>query len=167
MAIFYQLNYQIRTAPNPANPAQQISSAQIGPHALFAGGVMMDMAVALDSVTAQSLHSIGQSIPTPIAVKALLDTGCTVTSVDQSIINRLGLKVRGYTTTHTAAGPQIVGQYVAALSFPGTALQGKILHQVQSVNLSGQPFQILIGRDLMSSWSITYNGPAGFISIAD
>lgn len=37
----------------------------------------------------------------------------------------------------------------------------------QSNPEANQPFQVLIGRDLMSSWMITYNGLAGFVSISD
>lgn len=127
----------------------------------------MDMAIAVDAVTTQAMQNGNQIIPPPITAKALLDTGCTITSIDQSLAQQLGLVVRGMTTTHTAAGPANSSQYFVAFSFPGTNLQGRTLHQVQSVNLAGQPFQVLIGRDLMASWTINYNGPSGYVSIAD
>lgn len=167
MAIFSQINFQVRHIQNPANPGQVQTQLGVGPHSLFAGGIVMDMALAIDGVTAQSMRTANQTIPTAVTAKALVDTGCTITSIDDSIAQQLGLAVRGYTTTHTAAGPINCGQYFVALSFPGTNLQGRTLHRVQSVNLSGQPFNVLIGRDLMASWNINYTGPAGFISISD
>jgi len=167
MAIFFKINFQVRHIQNPGNPTQMQRQLQVGPHGLFAGGVVMDVALAVDAVTAGSLRNGGQAIPTPVTAQALVDTGCTITSIDDSIVQQLGLIVRGYSTTHTAGGPITSGQYLVGLSFPGTNLNGRTLHRVQSVNLSGQPFKVLIGRDLMASWNINYNGPAGFISIAD
>ncbi|MBL7545989.1 MAG: aspartyl protease family protein [Bdellovibrionaceae bacterium] len=167
MAIFTQIKFQVRHVPDPANPTQVQSHFTIGPQGLFAGGIVMDMVIAVDAVTAQTMQNGNQIIPSPISAKALVDTGCTVTSIDQSIAQQLGLVVRGMTTTHTAAGPTNSSQYFIAFSFPGTNLQGRTFHQVQSVNLTGQPFQVLIGRDLMASWSINYNGPSGYVSISD
>ena len=167
MAIFFQIKFQVRHIRNPANPGQTQTQLEVGPHSLFAGGIVMDMALAIDEVTSQSMRSGNQTVPTAVTAKALVDTGCTITLIDDSIVQQLGLTVRGYTTTHTAAGPINSGQYFVALSFPGTKLQGRTLHRVQSVNLAEQPFKILIGRDLMASWNINYNGLAGFISIAD
>jgi len=167
MAIFTKIEFQVRHIPNPANPAIVQSELTLGTQGLFSGGVVMDMAITVDTVTAQAMSLGKQIVPSPVIVKALLDTGCTVTSIDQSIAQKLGLIVRGMTTTHTAAGPATSNQYFVGLSFPGTNLQARALHQVQSVNLLGQPFQVLIGRDLMASWVINYNGTTGYISIAD
>lgn len=167
MAIFTQIKFQVHHIPNPANPSQTQSQLTLGPQGLFAGGIVMDMAIAVDAVTVQAMQNGNQPIPPPVTAKALVDTGCTITSIDQTLAQRLGLAVRGMTTTHTAAGPTTSNQYFVAFSFPGTNLQGKTLHRVQSVNLTGQPFQVLIGRDLMASWIINYNGPTGYISIAD
>lgn len=167
VAIFTQIKFQVRHLPNPANPTQVQSQVTLGPQGLFAGGIVMDMAIAIDAVTAQAMQIGNQSIPQPVTAKALVDTGCTVTSIDQSIAQQLNLAVRGMTTTHTAAGPTTSNQYFVSFSFPGTDLQGRTLHRVQSVNLAGQPFQVLIGRDLMASWVISYNGSAGYVSIGD
>jgi hypothetical protein len=167
MAIHNYLKFNVQTVPNPQIPNQSMSVVQIGPHALFSAGLAIDLAISVDSVTAQSLQATNIPLPYPIISQGLFDTGCTVTSIDQSVATTLGLRVRGYTTVHTANGPVNVGQYLISLAFPGTQLKGQNLLMVNSVNLSGQPFQVLIGRDLMSLWSITYNGPAGFISIAD
>lgn len=167
MAIFSKINFQVRHIRNPANPGQVQTQVGVGPQSLFAGGIELDMALAVDAVTAQSMRAGNINIPTAITAKALVDTGCTITSIDDSIVQQLGLVVRGYATTHTAAGPINCGQYFVSFSFPGTQLQGRTLHRVQSVNLAGQPFKVLIGRDLMASWNINYNGPAGFVSIAD
>lgn len=166
MSITSFLRFNVISQPDPANPSKLIQSAQLGPHALFSGGVAMDLLVGVDAITAQTLQGAG-SLPSPIRVKALLDTGCTITSIDNALVAALNLKVRGYNPIHTANGTITASQHQVSLAFPGTALTGRSTHTVQAANLTGQAFQVLIGRDLMATWTITYNGPAGFVSIAD
>jgi hypothetical protein len=166
MSILNILKFNVISQPDPANPSRIIQSPQLGHHALFSGGIVMDIVIGVDAITVQSSHG-ENPIPPPIAVKALVDTGCTITSIDNSLVTALGLKVRGYNPIHTANGTTIASQHQVSLAFPGTNLAGRQIHTVQTANLTGQPFLVLIGRDLMASWSVTYNGPAGFVSISD
>lgn len=167
MAIITYYQFNVLTQPDPTNPTNTLVQVQPGPHGLFSGGIMMDIVIGVDSITAQSLQASNIPVPSPITSKALVDTGCTITSIDSSIVSALQLKTRGYTQTHTANGPTSVSQHQISLNFPGTNLTGRQIQTVQSVNLAGQPFGVLIGRDLMASWSITYNGTTGFVCIAD
>lgn len=168
MGIANYFQFNVFSQPDPHNPQNTVMQIQPGVHGLFSGGLVMDILIGIDEVTARSYQTeLNQPIATPVVAKALFDTGCTITSIDHSIITSLGLKTRGYTQTATANGEMRVSQHLVSLSFPGVNLKNKPLHTVQSVNLEGQPFKVLIGRDLMASWTITYNGPAGFVSIAD
>jgi len=167
MAIINFFQFNVVTQPDPHHPGNTNVDVQPGVHGLFSGGVVMNLQVGVDSVTNQALQAEGGVLPAPIMVKGLLDTGCTVTSIDHSLVSSLGLKVRGYAKTHTANGPVNVTQHLIELGFPGSQLKPRPVQAVQATDLSGQPFQVLIGRDLMAAWSITYNGPAGFVSISE
>lgn len=138
-----------------------------GQHALFIAGISIDIEIALDIETTKNFQSQDIKIPNPIVVKGLIDSGCTYTSIDESIVNSLNLSILGFSDTHTANGSRSATVHAVSLKFPGALLIEKPIHRVQSVNLSGQPYQVLIGRDLMASWNINYNGPAGFVSICD
>ena len=162
---YFQFN--VVSQPDPANPANTITKLLPGVHGLFSGGLVIDLLIGVDAVTTQLLQSENVIVPSPIIVKGLFDTGCTITSIDSSLISALDLKTTGFSDTGTANGMTTVSQHVASITFPGTKLSGKPVHQVQSVNLAGQPIQALIGRDLMAFWTVTYNGLAGFVSIAD
>jgi len=166
MSIISILKFNVISQPDPTDPNRIIQSPQLGHHALFSGGIVMDIVIGIDAITAQSSQD-ESPIPSPIAAKALVDTGCTITSIDNALATTLNLKIRGYNTIHTANGIATANQHQVSLAFPGTNLKGRQTHTVQTANLTGQPFQVLIGRDLMASWLITYNGPAGFVSIAD
>lgn len=169
MGILNIVNFQFQIIPDPNKPGQSAVTVQSGAHGLFSGGVIIDLAIGVDGVTLQSLHQgIGAPpLPSPVVVKALLDTGCTVTSIDQKIAAALNLAVRGYSQTSTANGIVTVPSHTVSLAFPGTPLRGKPIHPVQAIDLSGHQIQALIGRDIMLQWSIHYNGPAGMITISD
>jgi predicted aspartyl protease len=169
MAIQNYFNFNIIRTSHPSNPGQDIINVQTdsGAHALYSGGLIIDMVVGIDYITSESLHKQGQKAPIPVVIRALLDTGCTKTAIDLKLVESLNLKPISYSKVHTANGAVDVTNHLVSIGFPGTGLKGKILHEVGSANLAGQTFQALIGRDVMSSWVITYNGIAGFVSIAD
>jgi len=167
MAVVTYFQFNVLTQPDPANPQNTLLQVQPGPHGLFSGGVVMDIVIGVDAITTQSLLSSNILVPTPLSVKALIDTGCTITSIDNALVHTLGLRIRGYNQTHTANGMMNVSQHQVSLHFAGTNLSGRPVQTVQAVDLSGQPYGMLIGRDLMMSWSLTYNGTTGFVCIAD
>lgn len=167
MGIANYHHFNVSVSPDPTNPSKNLVQVQSGQHGLFAVGINMDIAVGVDAITAKSLQDYSLSIPQPRMVKALFDTGCTVTSIDLSIAKALNLKVRGYVNVGTANGLAKAEQYFISIGFPGTTLQGRSLQQVQGIDLRGQQIQALIGRDLMAHWNINYNGIMGLVSISD
>jgi len=167
MAIVTYFQFNVLTQPDPQNPQNTLIKVEPGPHALFSGGIMMDVSISLDVLTETTLKSTNRPVPAPIIAKALVDTGCTITSIDKTLVSNLDLITRGYAQTHTANGVVSVSQHLVSIGFPGTNLMNRPVQTVQSIDLSGQPFSVLIGRDLMALWSITYNGTTGFVCIAD
>ena len=139
MGILNIVNFQFQIVPDPNIPGQNRVVVQGGAHGLFSGGVVLDVTVGIDAISLQAFHQNPASPPPPpINVKALLDTGCTITSIDQSIAQRLNLAVRGVSQTGTANGVTTVQNHTVSLAFPGSALRGYPIQQVQSVNLTGQ-----------------------------
>lgn len=111
-----------------------------------------------------------------IMVNALLDTGATTTSIDESLAKNLGLVPIGFTQIGTAAGIRKAATYVVDISFPDTGLAPKRLVRVSSCNLqysaeSGAVLQrnvgALIGRDILSRWIVVWNGPMSTVTICD
>jgi hypothetical protein len=106
---------------------------------------------------------------------ALFDTGCTTTSIDTRLAEELGLPPIGNTTMITASGKTQSITYLADLSFPENTLSPFPLHKICSCVLPYVPnvdptptaFGLLIGRDLMSRWHITWNGTTSAVCISD
>jgi hypothetical protein len=74
MAIVNYIQFQVFNQPDPTQPGKTLVQVQTGPHGLYSGGLVMELAIGIDDVTAQALPA-GTPPPSPIIVKGLFDTG--------------------------------------------------------------------------------------------
>lgn len=104
-----------------------------------------------------------------------IDSGATFTNIDISLAQRLGLVPSGYAKMQTASGTQTMPTFVIDLSFPSLGLRPIRNLQIGSCLLgykvdaapSAKNFGILIGRDIMSRWHITWDGLTSTVTICD
>ena len=101
------------------------------------------------------------------------------TSLDAGLALYLGLVSIGNSKSHTAAGPQITSDYAIDVGFIGTNLKPILNLRVGSCNLGfnltkaqqnpndPRNMGLLIGRDIMSLWSITWHGPTSTVLVSD
>jgi Retroviral aspartyl protease len=102
-------------------------------------------------------------------MRALRDTGASVTVISRTFANHCklfqtneGTEIAAIGTTHHCR------EHAGAVSFPGTGLRSFDSMRIVSVDIPLQPFyQILIGRDIMRRWRVTFDGPAKRVTIAD
>jgi hypothetical protein len=95
----------------------------------------------------------------------LIDTGASITSVDVSIIQSLGIQPVGISNVFTPQGSTQQELFPVKLSFIGTP----IIFNFSSVlgsELRNQGIFALIGRDVLSRCILIYNGPAGHFSLS-
>jgi hypothetical protein len=72
-------------------------------------------------------------------------------------------------TPTTGMVPQNVNLYDVAILIPGATQPPLFLDTVavaESVLLPTQGFHVIIGRDILSKFVISYNGPIGFVTIS-
>ena len=96
-------------------------------------------------------------------IKALLDTGASITVVDQQIINELNLtplgeSEKGFITT--ASDMVEANRYIINMSFLGdfNYLSKRTMKAAGFEIRSTEYFQAVIGRDLLSYWLLTWTG---------
>jgi predicted aspartyl protease len=90
---------------------------------------------------------------------ALVDTGAGRTVLTPEAISTVGLSKVDVTRLLRVGGiSDNAGVYVAAIQFPRYRLATIEVIQVVSCELPEQPFQCLLGRDVLSRWLFTYNG---------
>lgn len=146
-----------------------------GSYLLKLAGPILPVQVDLPSALSTKLLLSGQTIPSPVAGVALIDTGASHTCVDERTVQRLGLQPINVTTMRGATGSAPTCEYLARLTFPGTPLQARDPASVLGVKLNGLaagnydgyqgPFIVLIGRDVLADCVLTYDGPQGTFTL--
>ena len=102
---------------------------------------------------------------TPVSGMALIDTGASVTCIDQSAARQAGLAIvdSGRLSSATHAN-EIVPIFAGRLNFPG--LGPVETFRAYGVNLESQELIALIGRDLLASCVLVYNGTDDSFSLS-
>ena len=111
-------------------------------------------------------------MPTPVPGLALIDTGATLSAVDATVVQQLGVQPVGLANVGTAGGQQQQATYPARFTFPGTGLPNIDFGQLLGANLTGQivaahqqPLIALLGRDILQQFILIYNGPVGMFTL--
>ena len=137
---------------------------QIGPL-----GPVIDVVASVSHPRAQALTAAGQSIPSQVVIRALVDTGASCTCIDPNILTSLGLSPTGSVPVHTpSTGNQAVNQdqYDVSLTF----LHSKLTFNIPSIpvvatNLQIQGIDALIGRDILNDFLLVYDGQLGLFTL--
>lgn len=141
-------------------------------HNLRLFGPIIPVQIALPQALAQYLISTNSPVPTPVSGMALIDTGASITSVDNTVFQSLNVQPVGVANVGGAHGAAQQSVFPASISFPGTQLTGLAFNQVIGCNIIGQatglnqPLIALVGRDLLQHFVLIYNGPIGSITFA-
>jgi predicted aspartyl protease len=114
-------------------------------------------------------RAIGLEYPEPIKLRALLDTGASATVISKTFANHCRLFQTNEGSEITALGGTILcGEHAGAISFPGTNLRSFDPIRIVSANfVKERNYACLIGRDILQSWRITFDGCTKKVSITD
>jgi len=162
---------------NPPLPQGTTVKIQQGYQALFNLGYNMLVELSTASAFLKPNSNIRRiSIP----VWAHFDTGARVTTIADSLATHLGLTPISSSPIHTANGTTVTNNYAIDLAFPNTQLKCLSNLMISSCNLGAfnlqkcienqsdqRNFGVLIGRDIMSCWNITWHGPTSTVFISD
>lgn len=149
------------------------STSQPSPGGLRELGAYFPIEIHVPPLIAEALTKQGLSIPTPVSGVGLIDTGASLTCVDEYILTGLSLNPIGVVNTGTASGPVQQNVYPGRIVFPtkGWTLD---LERVAGVNLAGQvvreaqpkPIIALLGRNFLERCVFIYNGTMGSWTIS-
>jgi hypothetical protein len=109
------------------------------------------------------LQKANKLIPS-IPVVGLIDTGASCTCINKKIVDALGLLPFDVQTVFTANGPTEQLLYDIGIGLPISAPMFIPL-QSPCADLDGQPFDALIGRDVLSMCTLFYNGSDNSFSL--
>jgi len=136
------------------------------PTDLILQGPHIAIVISATRVEVEEGRSLGLEFP-ELPVRALIDTGASLTVINPEIAKTCKLKQTGHQMINAVGGQ--AGEYpayAAALSFPGTELPSLNATRVVACPIIRQPFfSCLIGRDIMRKWLFTYDGRNGEVEI--
>lgn len=125
-------------------------------------GTLLTAFIGVSQSRGAALQQAGQPVPNAVQVRALVDTGASITAVDPSVLqHQLSLAPTGSTTVNTpstGSQPMVADQYDVSLIVPAAAvhqvpLYVNTLPVICAEILASQGFHALIGRDVLASAS--------------
>lgn len=134
-------------------------------------GPILDMIVGVSGPRLEALQAEGQSVPPVQNIRALLDTGASCTCIDPTVLNALGLQATGKSlmmTPSTGAVAVEADTFDVSIIIP-SGNQQPLVRPIMSVcasELIHQGYHALLGRDILRHCHVTYNGSAGFFTLA-
>lgn len=93
-------------------------------------------------------------------IQALVDTGASITAVNMSVAARLGLIATGSVQIGGVTGSSQRPVYGARIVMPEPGFTFDPV-QIVGADLNAPDFELLIGRNLLCSMMMTYDGPRG------
>ncbi len=132
-------------------------------------GPCIDVIVMNSSDVIEAGHPLGFEYPEPLRMRALLDTGASVTVISKTFANYCKLFQTNEGSEITAVGTtHRCGEHAGAVSFPGTNLRSFDPIRIVSVDfVKERNYAILIGRDILRNWVITFDGRSKRVTITD
>lgn len=136
-------------------------------------GPMVKVRIHFALADRRKFQAAGQTVPRPIEVRALIDTGAETSCVDKRAAARLGLPPLKITFTNA---PAVTGlgfdvRVMAEMTVvhpsgnPGDDLVIDEL-EISELDLSAVGYDVLIGRDLLARCVLTYDGLSGTFTLA-
>jgi hypothetical protein len=135
----------------------------------FDPGPIIDVVVMNSRDVLQRWHADGLECPKPIKMKALLDTGASVAVISKKFAEHCKLLQTNEGSEITAIGAtHRCGEHAGSVSFPGTDLRSFDSIRIVSAEFAKERhYAILIGRDILRNWVISFDGRAKCVKITD
>lgn len=107
----------------------------------------------------------GGSGGTPVTLRAMIDTGASISTIVTSIADRAGLQQTGSTQLSGVGGVQTSAIYAASLAIPQF---GVVIPAVEVASIPNPlpDVEMLLGRDVLRNMALNYHGPAGSFALA-
>jgi predicted aspartyl protease len=136
------------------------------PVALQQRGPCLQASVSVAESIAKQLLQRGQAVPPPISGAALIDTGASVTCIDDDAAQQLKLPVVDVVTIGSAShAAHQANVYPISIDIAGLPIAINAPRAVGAA-LTSQGLLLLIGRDVLQFCTLFYNGTTGEITLS-
>ncbi len=123
--------------------------------------LVLTVELELDNIASVKamLQQQGRPVPPPMRIMALVDTGASVCAASPNVVRALRLPSQNVARQQimTAGGPMQSQTYCAALHIPALPTLKADFVRLNQFNLSGTPFDFIIGMNVLMRWSWSYD----------
>jgi hypothetical protein len=131
-------------------------------------GPCIDVVVMNPREVIEAGRIVGLEYPEPVKMKALLDTGAAITVISKAFAKYCKLLQTGETEIRALGSLHKCGEHAGAIRFPGTNLRSYDPIRIISADfVQERHYAILIGRDILRNWTITFDGRQNVVRITD
>lgn len=133
-------------------------------------GVLVDLYVAVSTPRIDAMKAAGLPFPSPEKVRALVDTGASMSSVSPRLAKSLGLVPSGIMpilSATTGGAAHNCNQYDVCLAFvqPSVKVLGVNVPVIE-LDLYTHGAEVLLGRDMLAQCLCVYDGQNGTFTLA-
>ncbi len=129
-------------------------------------GPCLQVTINLSASVAAQLVQQGVAVPAPMSGTALIDTGASLTCIDDVAAQRLGLSVIDVVSIASASHASTQQNvYATLIEITGTAISINADRAIGAA-LHAQGLIALIGRDVLMMTTIFYNGVTGEFTLS-
>ena len=145
------------------------------PRALALLGPQISVDVLPPAVVESWARATGAEVRQAYNLAALIDTGASVTGIDEGVLGQLGYPPVNVASLSTPSGTVQTGVYMVRLVIPSQRdprfpanVPRIVIDGVMAVavRLGGLQYKVLLGRDVLSSIVMVYNGPQALVTLA-
>jgi hypothetical protein len=133
-------------------------------------GPTVELTVAAGSAWRRRLTARGAAVPSPITVRALIDTGSDLSVVHPQVVRQLGAQATGSVRIRrpgAGGGFHLAVMFDIEFSIGGGGPNAQwISMRAVGVAPSTPAVLALIGRDLLVHCTLFYNGPRGELTLS-
>lgn len=132
-------------------------------------GPCIDVVVMNSRDVIEAGKAIGLEFPAPLTMRALLDTGASVTVISKQFADHCKLRQTNEGSEISAIGAtHRCGEHAGSISFPGTGLRSyDPIRIVSAVFARERYYAILIGRDILRNWDLRFDGRRKLVTILE
>lgn len=145
-------------APSPTDSEEVQNLAQ--------HGARLDIEIGVPSVVADYYKARGQTPPAPQKVRAMIDSGASISGIKPAIAKAAGLIQTSSVGVSGVIGTENRPVYTAAIKLPSYNVDIDVM-DIAGVELAQQDLDVLIGRDILKHTVFTYDGTEGVFSLEE
>jgi hypothetical protein len=128
-------------------------------------GPKVAIEISVPTVLAEFLARSGLPVPPARTGFALIDTGASITAVDEEVVATLGIQPIGQMKLSTPSQSMPAWLYAVQLTCYGVEMPALELLDVVGCTLQPQGFIALLGRNFLRKAVLVYDGPRGSFTL--